>query len=264
MSNLCNNCGNAKDALFLHSNHEIICKVCGLILEESMIDYTPDWSSYDQDSVYDINARCGPPVKEELKKRDVHSIFRDIEPVFPSINATTWDTAKTMYDKMDHVNGDNKRTCALACLYIAQMQVNIGVMSKCELCTSACVGRTEFSHALTALKYMLFRDPLMSHFLVKQSKVEDALHRMLHSLVEIDEKHFQKIRSIVSKLHQKIETNAEVIATPTEKVTASLIYVACKSLDIKLKMKKFCAALECSCSTVFRIERTVRAAILGK
>lgn len=232
---------------------------CGTILEESMIDYSPDWSTYDRDSVvFDPNARCGGPFEQPLQKRGVHEIFREMQPLIQELDASIWNDAKRMYDKMHHVKGMHKKVCAVACLYLAQRQMNSGTLSKTELCNAACIGTTEFSLALTSLKDVLFRDPLMQHFIKKQSKIEDVLFRMLDSIPEIEGRHFQKIRSVVFKLHQRVENDKALMGMPSEKVTASLIYIACKSLDIKFKLKVFCKAVDTSCSSVFRIERAVR------
>lgn len=259
MANLCTFCTNSDQQKFVYTCHEIICKQCGTILEESMIDYSPDWSTYDRDSaVFDQNARCDGPVEQPLQKRGVHEMFREMQPLIQELDVSIWNDAKRMYDKMDHVKGMYKKVCAVACLYIAQRQMNSGNLSKTELCNAMCVSTTEFSLALTSLKEVLFRDPQFSHFIRKQSKIEDVLHRMLESISEIDGQHFQKIRSVVFKLHQRVESDKELLGMPSEKVTAGLIYIACKSLCINIKLKVFCKTVDTSCSSVFRIERAIR------
>lgn len=254
----CSNCNNTKQDHFLRTSHEIICKSCGYFVEESMIDLSPDWSTYDKESaVYDTNSRCSPS-ESVLKKKGIHDVFREIVPVIQELDVGIWNDAKRLYDKQGNVKSNNKKTAAVACVYLALRQLNSGIISKSELCKATCVGSTEFSLALTTLKEAICDDPMFSHLIKKRSKIEDVLFRMLNSVPEIESHNFQKIKSLVFKLYGRIGEDKELMGMPSEKVTASLIYIACKSLRIEFKLKDFCSVIDTSCSSVFRIERAVR------
>lgn len=257
----CDNCCNDDQSKFLRTNHEIICGVCGCFLEESMLDYTPDWVNHDKDHLSfdsnNSNSRCSP-TEIILKKKGIHELFQEFASVIPELDANVWNDAKRMYDKMDNVKGGNRRTCAVACIYLAQRQMNSGTLSKTELCDAICVNGSEFSHALTALKVVLYDDVCFSYLIKKQNKIEDVLFRMMNQIPEIETSNFQKVKSVVFKLFDKIRCEKLLMGMPSEKVTASLIFIACKTLKIKFKLSAFCKINSTSCSSVFKIEQAVR------
>lgn len=56
---------NSDDLIEDYSRGELVCKICGFVIEDNIIDHTPEWRAFDHDQ-YEKKARVGSPMKYTL------------------------------------------------------------------------------------------------------------------------------------------------------------------------------------------------------
>lgn len=254
-SEVCSNCGSTSFAI---TYIEIVCRRCGLIIEDHPID--------DHHNSYDACDRYGGlALQSELdkQKHDSAEVFRDIGLTVPGVDEKVMADAMRIYDKLGHRRGENKRVQSAACLYYALRQVNGGRRTKSELCKWMSICETAFSKECTVVKLVLFADPNLAYLtrVDNNTRKEDTLRRMINITQDIPTPREQEVVRAVHKIHDKLMLTSHgqkvVSSAIPEKLSACLIYVACKALGIHLKMKSFSKIVDCSSTTIWKMETQI-------
>lgn len=110
-ANICHECGST-DFEYDNSRAEVICRCCGLILDENIIDQGPDWVAYDPDQ-RNSRAHTGAPVLIGVHDGGLPTDMGKISKPASSHNAVNYYRLRKWNRKI-RVSGSKERNLAFA------------------------------------------------------------------------------------------------------------------------------------------------------
>ena len=109
--NVCPECGN-KDFDYDQSKAEIICRKCGLIIEENLIDNGPEWRAYNSEQS-NARSRVGPKSTDMLHDKGLNTDIDWRNDKISQKNVHQWYRLRKWH-KRNRVHGARERSLAFA------------------------------------------------------------------------------------------------------------------------------------------------------
>lgn len=241
---VCNDCGAQQ--MVWDRDGDIVCTTCGLVKQERYISDEPEWQCFDGD-----NAECRVErlVEDEEKVPHIEHIERYDEHM--------QDHIKTLYmyvyeQKKKNVKGQH--AYASVCAYIASK-----FLSRCYTYVDICahfgvkdtVFWTKYKDVLKLLKEVP-GDAGDKYVTVLKSN--NDLSRMAHDIQDVfvmsDGFCVWKLLKVANQIYTKVEDTHYFQSCKGSKLCASIMYVACMALKLKVDKKLFCQRFHIAAGTL--------------
>lgn len=256
---MCTDCGNRH---IIETSHELICNMCGLVLQERMFTEDPEWRSFSDDLPMYGNHKsnmCRVEPSHEIIKQETRDIMCCIQDRTQLPEAICKSGGLLYEEFRKHCSMNKKWYVVGAFVFYAQRDLQSGARTKEELCEALGLDVSTFSKALTMVKDVLYQSKSTQRLVAPRDNYRDTLHRLVASIQSIPEKRFLEVKRTVYKLHSKIQKPDSVFASiQADKLNAGLVYMACRFLHIKVTMKEISDFTCTSMATIIKIESLVK------
>lgn len=268
-------CTDCKNDKVVYDNGDVICKECGLVLDDHLIDYSADWRTFasDADAGAVDKSHVGAAVDEmsELMKKhgkrvhEYRDILRTAQALFTCVNFAVLDQAikyiVLFIDKV-RVHGDDKRALVAGCaMYLASRTLPSGGLSKDEVCDGMSLDPSGFCKTCSELEKALASDPSTGAQLpARNLKVEDQQNRMLDVVavrLRWDDRQRTSVWRVVNRFSRMVQAADDFAGTTTTRLTATLIYMSCRVNRMNVSVKHIAAAAGVSDSSIIDNEAIV-------
>lgn len=251
-------CSDCRKIVRVHETCEgdAVCCECGLCMQHHMIDDRAEWRTFQSDAENGVEdkSRVGAPVddvgalmrKHWPRLRELRSVLQSVSSLFQDVPDACINLAMrylAIYVDKAVIRGDDKRqVIAAAALYFASRSVNVGAMSKDEVCYALGVAAPSFTKACNDLETVLLTDPEFRLPPVRNLRLEDNRVRMLdavmHGCPGITQADRLKVWRRMNRFIQLVQASDDFASSVVSKLTAALIYVSCRSVGIMIPKRR--------------------------
>jgi transcription initiation factor TFIIIB Brf1 subunit/transcription initiation factor TFIIB len=246
----CSDCNSNK---IYEIKGEVLCNNCGLVL----YDYVYQAEEIIYDNNYDIYDNI--PILNEVKvsskiEVDIKNIcmnhLKMTDELFNSTLELFKDVKQDNIFKGEHLNG-----YIAGCIYYTYKLFNISKQKNDIICYFN-LSLNKFNVCCNEIMELLSKKPYFSR-LLKETSPEDLLVQMVYKIDSLCNKEWDVIkgaRRIINKLNKSIEFNN----LKPSKINATIIYIVCKILKIKIMKKNISNALDVSIVTMVKHEKIIQ------
>lgn len=280
-------CADCRQQDFVEFQGDLTCCHCGLVAAERMMTDEPEWRSFAQEFTSyggNDNSRVGAHdghmqtfiqnggklsrLNMALIPRLQHSIscqdlFEKMQITLNTSDHVT-QTARDMFNKYNEAtkisikSDEKRRALAGACIFYACKTVLGGARSREDICHPIGIHISVFHKACTRISDVLLTLPGYRDLAMSGAGVDDTRLKMIRSVYGIDPVHHHKVRQTVDKLYAKVQLDPDIRLMDTEKLNATLIYMACMFLKLQITMKVVAECCGASSTTIINIEKIVK------
>lgn len=249
MSSRCPDCGSSRT---VEVEGDLTCTGCGLVLQDGCVFVL----GYDDRGAFE-------PLPERRAKKpriEVEDEVLDSAREALHIPSSTLAVARDLLVRYREasrtfcVGADNRRAFTAACIYYAAKDVPGGGRTIDEVCNGLRILRALFCRASGELCDAMGKTSIGRRVMADGVRSLDLLNRFLSSLVlpAIDAR---RVRQTALRLHAMAEELECTTAITPNTLIATILYMACTHLAIKVTMKVIVQLCQTNNSSVVRTER---------
>ncbi len=250
----CPDCGCSHTVEF---EGDLTCTGCGLVLQAGSVFVLGYDDHYE-------------PLAERRTKRQRVEIEDDVLDAannYLRLTSTTLGVARDLLFRHREssrafcVGADNRRAFAAACVYYAAKDVPGGGRTIDEVCNALQILRPLFCRASTELCNAMGKTSIGQRVMSDGVRSQDLLNRFL-SLLVLPAADARRVRLTAFKLHaMATELECTTAITPNTLI-ATILYMACTHLAVKVTMKVIVQLCQTNNSSVVRTERLLHESML--
>lgn len=247
-------CTDCNSNTIIETSHELLCKSCGLVIQDRLMQDEPEWRVFDFDS---DPSRVGLPDAPTVKNSITH-ILSNIQSIL-HIPESICKLGGIIFGTIDKQSkGAHRIALVHACVYYAQREMSSGSRTKQEMSQYLGIDLNALIKASYTVKEHLFRSQEWRHLTIPKNNKDDTLHRMLILVTDIPTDQIQQVKKIIHKIHTKVSTSPKLDTIQVEKINAALIYMACNFAGIKTTMTHVANVCGTSLATIIKIEALIK------
>jgi transcription initiation factor TFIIIB Brf1 subunit/transcription initiation factor TFIIB len=257
--NICLDCGGEDFVTDYHAG-DILCKHCGLVKEERIIDDTYkgnlSFSDYEEHSLYFEETKIEDNDDNILDKKDMvymKSVIKNIIDIENDISF--FNTCKDLYSivfRSKERTTSKKKAIMAASVYYASKINRRGLRANDIYHAFDVPLWTDFSKICQYWKGFKYCDE------ITDATIEnDTLTRMVHMNTYIPLECLWKVIKNARLILQKID-KCIMSSTKNDKLNACLIYIACQMVGVKITQKKICELYDVSAVTLKKHEAMIQ------
>ena len=283
--NVCIDC-ESQDLTTDYANGMIICKSCGSIQEESIIDDSPEWNFGQEDAMYGKDpARCGCPINPLLEKSSMSTmigkgggskfwLLRKIH------HQNSMDyVERSRYHTFEYIAKITERASLPACITnkakyyykeLSERKLSRGAVRQglIACCIMYACKANKVSRSVKEISEMCNIDPIKINSAVKiftevmnelikdecneSTQASDLISRFCNCL-NIPHSEQSKIGRIVRDYNTKVEKSKILIGKTPTAVTSGLIYYILVEMGYTINKKSLCENHKISIVTLNKI-----------
>lgn len=240
----CNDCNSDK---VYEINGEILCTDCGLVLFGSVCQEDIIYNhNYD---IYDSEIKVNTKIEFDLKNICINH-FQMSDNMFSSTLELFKDVKQDNIFKGEHLNG-----YLAGCIYYTYKFFNISKQKNDIICYFN-LSLNKFNICCNEIIEILSNKPYFTK-LLKETSPEDILVQMVYKIQSLHNKEWDVIKSS-KKIINKLNKSNEFKNLKPSKINATIIYITCKLLKIKIMKKDISNVLDVSIVTMVKHEKIIQ------
>lgn len=248
-------CADCKTRTIIETSHELLCKSCGLVLQDRMMQDEQEWRYFADDTVDPSRVA---PMDEPIIKKSIEHHLDNMNSIL-QIPESVCKHGGLIFGTLDKGSkGVNRVALVYACVYYAQREMPNGARTKQEIAQYMGIDLNTLIKASYIVKEHLYQSLETRHLTQSKDNKDDTLHRMLIQVTSIPLNRIQHVKKLVHKIFSKVSSAPKIQSIQIEKVNATLIYMACNFAGIKTTMTLVANACSTSLATIIKIETIVK------
>lgn len=257
----------------------LTCTTCGLVLENFVLSFEPEWNNYDSDMkdksrvgahsvsgeldiTFSANKHLNTLNLSTSKKQYEIQEFEHIQSML-NVSDNTLSMAKEMFQDFQKrskttIKGNDRRTIFIAvCIYYTSKDIVGGGRSKSKICEQLNICTKQFSRICTNIHATLVGTFFDHTFMRDGTPITDLINKSI-SLLKFEKTQQMDIKKTVFKLYDKLKTFDNVLTLVPTTLVSTLIYMGCLHLKIKIKLKDVSFIYNCSTTSIINTETQLR------
>lgn len=231
---------------------EMLCTNCGLVLYDYVyqdeILYDENYDIYDNIPILN-EIKVSTKITLDLKNICINH-FEMSDNLFNSTLELFKDVKQNNIFKGEHLNG-----YLAGCIYYTYKLFNIS-KQKNDIIRYFNISLNKFNICCNEIIEILANKPYFSK-LLKETLAEDLLSQMVYKIDILYNKEWEVIKK-AKKIINKLNNNNEFKNLKPSKINATIIYIACKLLKIKIMKKNISNILDVSIVTMVKHEKIIQ------
>ena len=231
---------------------EVLCTNCGLVLYDYVYQdevlYDENYDIYDNIPIFN-EVKISTKITLDLKNICINH-FEMSDNLFNSTLELFKDVKQNNIFKGEHLNG-----YLAGCIYYTYKLFNIS-KQKNDIIHYFNISLNKFNICCNEIIQILAHKPYFSK-LLKETFAEDLLSQMVYKIDLLYNKEWEVIKK-AKKIINKLNNNNEFKNLKPSKINATIIYIACKLLKIKIMKKNISNVLDVSIVTMVKHEKIIQ------
>jgi transcription initiation factor TFIIIB Brf1 subunit/transcription initiation factor TFIIB len=231
---------------------EVLCTNCGLVIYDSVyqdeVIYDTNYDVYDNIPIFN-EIKVSTKIEIDLKNICMNH-FEMSDDLFNSTLELFKDVKQNNIFKGEHLNG-----YLAGCIYYTYKLFNISKQKNDIMCYFN-IPLNKFNICCNEIIGILSNKPYFSR-LLKETFAEDLLVQMVYKINSLCNKEWEVIKG-ARKIINKLNKNIEFKNLKPSKINATIIYIACKLLKIKIMKKEISNVLDVSIVTMVKHEKIIQ------
>lgn len=271
----CYHCGKNE---LMETRKEQVCRYCGTVNQTQVIDHKPEWNYYDDNEdqnrvqytdTIDTFINCKSLIKYQNKTVNNHekkllNICTNVLDLIENATETSKQIFNDILTKYKECNivirGDNITGLMAASVYYGckihethrPIPLIINVFK---------ISTSKFNNGCTEILELL-NDKIYHKQLIKQSGPNDLIVRMVYNIDSIIDK-WSVIKNC-RKIIDRIKDNSNFKNQKPSKVNATIIYIVCNILKLKVTKQDISKTLNVSIVTMVKHEKIIQDILKSK
>lgn len=251
-------CPDCRKRSIVLTSHELLCRECGLVLQDRMMSEEPEWRHFQCE---DDPSRVGLAEEQYISDRSVKDLMDLIHTRLQIPEAVCHSGGLIFKTIRQTFKGVHRVAVIAACIYYAQRDMQAGARTKVEFADALGIELCHMTRASVTTKEHLYQSESTKHLVQFRENKDDTLYRLIILVKDIPTNKIQEVKRVIYKLYDRIKSSKkdQVLASiQIDKLNVALIYMACNFAKIKVTMTHVAACCECSMATIIKTEALVK------
>jgi transcription initiation factor TFIIIB Brf1 subunit/transcription initiation factor TFIIB len=267
-------CFDCKKNELIENSGDLVCRYCGTVNQRQILDYSPEWNNYNKDDNEDLS-RVGYTdvidtfindkhlIKYNNKPVNIHEkkLFKICTNVLDLIENAI-ETSKMIFNdilsKYKELNivirGDNITGLMAASVFYG-CKIHDTHRPISLLLNVFKISTSKFNTGCSEILELL-NDKIYHKQLIKQSSSNDLIVRMIYDIDNIVDKWL--VIKHCRRIIDRIKDNSIFKNQKPSKINATIIYIACNILKLKVTKNEISKILNVSIVTMVKHEKVIQ------